>query len=260
VSRKRKKATAEANPQEPPRYIVSYAAMMTILLAFFIMLNNLATVREYGLLGAGMGLFRMSFNSFGLPGFLSGARTPANLNEVGGKFVPEDDDRKEDGKKPDNRLISPDKRDMKETLMGLLKTEERVALPLDIEYSRRLNQKSRNQLDALARLIRQRDADVMILASLPESMTDADDPWQEAGAWAMRVGRYLTRKGRVGRNRVITVGSVDYAEEEEGARRPSIRVVLRAPERDLKAPSMGNGRREDIYDRTGRKRTPGALD
>ena len=49
MSEKRRNSKAPETKREAPKYIVAYSAMMTILLAFFIMLNSLATVQEGGL-------------------------------------------------------------------------------------------------------------------------------------------------------------------------------------------------------------------
>ena len=127
MNAKREKFTPPESKNEPPKYIVAYSAMMTILLAFFIMLNSLATVQEYGLKGAGLGLFRMSFNSLGLPGFLTGGRKPVGLNSPGGKHQPEAEITEGDeGKEQDGRLIEPDKRDIKDVLTAVLKTADKV--------------------------------------------------------------------------------------------------------------------------------------
>ena len=48
MSERRGNSNAPESKREAPKYLVAYSAMMTILLAFFIMLNSLATVQEGG--------------------------------------------------------------------------------------------------------------------------------------------------------------------------------------------------------------------
>ena len=248
---KQRRSPAEENILEPPKYIVSYAAMMTILLAFFIMLNTLAEVKEYGLIGSGLGLFRLSFNSLGLPGFLQGGRKPTNLNAVGGRYMIEKDEAEADqsGKPAEGRLINPDKRDLKEALLGLKKTEEKVVLPLDIPYAPRLDKKSKARLSEIARLIRQRHAEVLVCATVPEGTGHSDHPWREAAAWALRVGRYLAAEGRVGKSRVVAVGGTVGTDEngEQQIKGPTIRLVLRPLKRGLQPPRMTKDSREQIF-------------
>jgi len=242
MSRRKNKASGSSGPQTP-KYIVSYSAMMTILLAFFIMMNTLAEVREYGLIGNGLGLFRMSFNSLGLPGFLTGGRLPANLNAVGGKIRVEEDaeDAEQNTKPAEGRLIDPDRHDLRETVFGLLKTEDRVVLPLDIRYAPVLDKAAKNRLNVLARLIRQRAAEIIVSAAIPAGMSKGPDAWREPSAWALRIANYLKEKNRVGDNRVLAVGAtVAPGDGDAGeAKDPTVCIILRPPRTALK-PSLGN--------------------
>jgi len=207
VSEKRKQFKAPETKREAPKYIVSYSAMMTILLAFFIMLNSLATVQEGGLKGAGLGLFKMSFNSIGLPGLLSGARKPVGLNAPGGKhMLSADEDEKAEGKKFDGRLIDPDKRDLKQALATLLKTRNDVVLPLNIRHKTKLSAKAKKQLAEIARLLRQSDNEIMVCATVPERGRETRHAWQDASSWALLVARHLNREERIDSDRLIAVG------------------------------------------------------
>jgi len=244
MSRRDKKNSSETTGPETPKYIVSYSAMMTILLAFFIMMNTLAAVREYGLVGNGLGLFRMSFNSLGLPGFLTGGRQPANLNAVGGKFRVEDEEEDEsDTTTNQGRLIDPDRHDLRETVFGLLKTEDRVVLPLDIRYSPVLDKAAKRRLNVLARLIRQRKAEIVVSAAVPAERSESADVWEAPSAWALRIADYLKEKNRVGDNRVLAVGAtVAPGDEDAGeAKEPTVCIVLRTPRTALKSSAEQNG-------------------
>jgi len=212
---------------------------MTILLAFFIMMNTLAEVRDYGLIGKGLGLFQMSFNSLGLPGFLKTGNKVTDLNAVGGKFRPEEEETPdEDRQKADGRLIDPDKRDLKETLLGLLKTEDRVILPLDVQFGPRLTQRDQDNLMAFARLIRGQQTEIHVCAAVPPAAAKDRDPWQESGEWALRVGVYLSENNRVGGNPVIAAGGTapPSVNEKEPFLDPMMWVVLRPLRAPLSAP------------------------
>jgi len=219
MSAKRRGQPAEAKGSRPaPKYIVSYAAMMTILLAFFIMLNNLATVREYGLVGRGLGLFRKSFNSFGLPGILPGSRTPKGLKSVGGKFVPQDVPSDEWGRPLEGRLVDPDEHDLQDTVTALLNTDRDVILPLPIDPARDLDQETQRRLASLARLIRLSDCEVQVRATLVAERRDLRPAWREAAALAQRVGDYLCSRQGIPAERVVVVAKVRPAPAEEEGR------------------------------------------
>ena len=261
MNAKREKFTPPESKNEPPKYIVAYSAMMTILLAFFIMLNSLATVREYGLKGAGLGLFRMSFNSLGLPGFLTGGRKPVGLNSPGGKHQPEAEITEGDaGKEQDGRLIEPDKRDIKDMLTAVLKTHNRVVLPLDIRYGDRLNRESKKRLAEIARLIRQSDSEVLVCATIPQGSRGERHPWYDASMWALLVAKYLCHQGKVPAHRVTAIGYAASPQAEQMAdsgdappssipnsaihnpkwSEPTISLILRPPKKSYRANDMGD--------------------
>ena len=195
--------------------------MMTILLAFFILLNQMAQVRDYGLLGAGLGMFRMSFVASGLPGFLTGATNAGQLITPAGKYRPENGETSEDedqGVDYDGRLIAVDGKDLKDSLQKAVKTREPVVLPLAITYGRELSDEAKRQLAILARTARGGDDKLMIQATVADSAVRR--PWSAASAWALQVGRYLCDTEGIPHHRVIVVGRVRRAgDDAEGARK-----------------------------------------
>ena len=268
MNAKREKFTPPESKNEPPKYIVAYSAMMTILLAFFIMLNSLATVREYGLKGAGLGLFRMSFNSLGLPGFLTGGRKPVGLNSPGGKHQPEvETDEGEEGKEQDGRLIEPDKRDIKDALTAVLETHNRMVLPLDIRYGDSLDREGKKRLAEIARLLRQSDSEILVCATIPRESRSARHPWYDASMWALLVAKHLCHTGNVPAHRLTAIG---YAASPQGEQvadgglrvpdsgdapssliphssvgnpqcgEPTISLILRPPKKSYRANDMGD--------------------
>jgi len=229
--RKRGSVQDRETKRSAPKYIVSYSAMMTILLAFFIMLNNLASVQEYGLVGAGLGIFRRSFNSYGLPGVLPGSLRARKLTSEGGKFVPEElpDDVK--GRPPEERLIEPPEHDLEEVLNALVKVEREVSLPLPLEDSGDLGAAARERLSALARLVRFQGQQIQVQAVWRRTGSPTREEWCRVSARAYRAADYLFRHERIASDRILVVGKVAPPLREEGAREapaaPEVRLVLR---------------------------------
>ncbi len=251
MSLNRKKPAESEGKSGPPKYIVSYAAMMTILLAFFIMLNNLSTQREYGLKGSGLGVFRKSFNSLGLPGILPRSDKPVSLKKSGGKYIPADRGAVETGgKRYDGRLIKPEEYDLEETLMARLKTQEEVVLPLGMQPMEELSEASKERLASLARLIRRTDQTVVVRATMVGG-DGAPHPWYDGSVWALRVAKYLCYEGGLAPERVTAVGCV--APPEEGATSAqksedaTICLVLRPGGRRLHHSHSGADTRRDIH-------------
>jgi len=232
VSENRKSPPSdEDKAQEPPKYIVSYSAMMTILLAFFIMLNNLAQEREYGLKGAGLGAFKANFVASGLPGFLVGSRTPNMLDHTGGKWRPATD-AKAEGKthEKQGRLISSDAKDLETLFQQAVSARRDVALPLAVSYGEELSAAAKRQLAALARNVLATRSRIMIRASLTPD-EGGENPWGRASRWALRVANYLCEEEGVPPARVMAVARiVPRATEDESddalSDRSSLGVVI----------------------------------
>lgn len=238
MSQKREKNGDSDESPGTPKYIVSYSAMMTILLAFFIMLQNLSSVREYGLLGIGLGAFRQSFNSIGLPGLLPGSGKTLSLNAPGGKYVPEG--KGEDGEEAmeeDARMIEPGDRDLADTVTDALDARDNVVVHLALRRSDRLDEKAKKELATLARLIRATDCAVLVSAELPPSTGQTSHPWYKACQLALLVGRHLCLAENVPSHRVTAVGKVaksgSDAEKSEKPRGPIVRLVLRPASKRL---------------------------
>jgi hypothetical protein len=105
----------EEKKSTAPRYMVSYASFMTVLLAFFISLQGLGTQRSAALFHAGQGAFIYRLRTFGLGGV---------LQRLGGKsFLPGGGPRyaaPEGGDEPsDLRRIDPELEDAQRALEAL---------------------------------------------------------------------------------------------------------------------------------------------
>jgi hypothetical protein len=197
----------EGGPKTP-LYIISYSAMMTILLAFFILLNQLATVREYGLVGAGLGAFKMSFVSSGMPGILTSSTDPLTFNAPGGKYRPENDPDEELAPGENRqRLIHADNRSLEDNRQELVETHRDVTWPLDVRYGEELSAKEKMQLDKLARLVRPTERIVLVKATVVQEHFGSE-PWLAAMNWALLAARYLVDEARMPAHRVMAGGRV----------------------------------------------------
>jgi len=246
-----------------PQYIVSYSALMTIMLAFFVMLNSMASVRESGLQGAGLGLFRMTFNSFGLPGFLTGARGSTSLNAPGGKhMLAEDEKGSGKGKKNEGRLVKPERHDLSSTLIGLLKTRDEVVLPLNVRYGDAMTISERAHLKELGRLLRGSDCSVLIHATVPAGTGEPSASWYAAAGWALEIARHLIDSEGIAPDRITAVGCA--APTDELALRkhmpapdePTMLLVLGPAQRRLESAPAEKESLQPVYFRRSRYDSP----
>ncbi len=64
----------EDENQGPPGWIVSFSDMVTLLLAFFVLLQSFATIQDEELFYKGMGSFRRAIDGFGIPKWVFGKK------------------------------------------------------------------------------------------------------------------------------------------------------------------------------------------
>jgi flagellar motor protein MotB len=71
---------SEESGEKVPIWIISFADMITLLLAFFVMLQTMSKQREPALFKAGQGSFIRAIEGFGIPDLLMGKQSPAPLD------------------------------------------------------------------------------------------------------------------------------------------------------------------------------------
>jgi len=200
-------------PKGTPRYIVSYSALMTILLAFFIMLNAFAEVREYGLIGAGLGEFVRSFRSLGLPGFLTRGTHPARLSATAPKYLtPSMLEESSDAEPYDGRALEESEKRVRNAIVRLVEKGDEVVIPLPVEFvpgTSDLKRRSIRHLERAARVLRATSSEVSVEVSLgrpPTSRAGRGAVWRLSGARALEIVRHLRFRGGLAPQRLRAVG------------------------------------------------------
>lgn len=109
--------TTEGEPPKKgaPRYIVAYCSIMTLLLAFFIILQAFATVQEEGLFYAGRGSFVRALKTFGLGGLWEPRKGGVTQGPPGARY------RSTEGQeaRPRQRRIDPEAEEAQRALEAL---------------------------------------------------------------------------------------------------------------------------------------------
>ncbi len=98
-----------------PRYLVAFSSIMTLLLAFFIILQSLAPQQSPGLFYAGTGSFIAALETFGLQRFL----TSGTMKVIKGKSAPRYTQRGTRERPPEYRRIDVEYEDAQRSLKEL---------------------------------------------------------------------------------------------------------------------------------------------
>ena len=199
-----------------PAYIVSFAALMTIMLTFFILLCTMANEQEYGLLGAGTGSFVLNINAFGLPGLLPGHRATIDLGPGRPGFVPLSGAvQASDGSDADviyRRVILIEPIRLPRALADYFKKEKELHIWVYVDFkpgSADLSQEGRRRLWPLLTRIRMMRYHLRVEAHADGAFSFNDiyaNAWELSAARAAAVVRYFHQAGGMSYGRMRPIG------------------------------------------------------
>jgi len=213
--------------------------MVTILLAFFIILQRLAQERQAGFEASGIGPFKSTFNSTGLPGMLSGWRNALKLRATGAKYVPDAEEPKpNEDQNIAERLINPADPDLENALQTLLKAPEDVVLPMIVTIKDgRLTPDCQRRLRRSASLLRECRNRIDVRCTVPPDVRpfeEGDSAWETAMRHAMILAEHFCFREGISVDRVQVLGCISDAAGRHAARKgderptgPAFAVILR---------------------------------
>ncbi len=198
----RKKKRASSGPNQS--YLISFGDTMTALLAFFIVLNSLASEQTGAALYSGTGSFISATDAFGVPGIFPGGRSQHSLQLEHSSPLyqvsdPTDDSKRGDGPDDENdhlllrdrelddfermlneleRLHAPSK---KSEIAGEITLDRHRRLPTE---GSRLDKSLKNMFAELRPALNRKDTEVEIVVWTP---TPAPSAWERSAKLAAEV-------------------------------------------------------------------------
>jgi len=210
------KVRKETPKKGAPAYIVSFSALMTIMLTFFILMCAMANEQEAGLVAAGTGSFVHNINSFGLPGLLPGHRHTVDLGDGRPQFaIPEhllEEARPSDANILYRRVISIDPARLPRVLIKHFEREDTLRIPLDLEFnygSAQITPESKRYLRPLLARLRMVPYRIRIEAHVGQNFLFSrqyKNPWQLSSARAAAIARFFNYEGGISFQRMEAVG------------------------------------------------------
>ncbi len=208
VARKKKK-----KPVEDGAFVdmVAFAALMTILLAFFIMLSaNVGPAKEEQAKEA-IDSFKEALGNYGVSKIILGSSDSiANLNfkldKYGGKYKKE----KSTVKNTFANTID------KNLDIEYLQTGNRLVFPTEIKFINEdldISSESKQYLNNLINVIKDRDCKVMVGGYTSEDFVSSDrypTSWQLSAEYASAVTKYFNNVGNIDYKRLTAVGYGGY--------------------------------------------------
>ncbi|MEE9605545.1 MAG: OmpA family protein [Candidatus Scalindua sp.] len=197
-------------PKDKPPIVdmLSFASIMTILLAFFIMLSSHAGKPEHNATKEAVESFQNALEAFGLSRIVYGrSNSIANLAFVS----------KKSGVKSDNEDTKIVGRSFANMINGEIDIEyvqkgRRMFFPTNIDFvdgGTELLPSSKAYLDNLAKLIKDRDCKVIVCSYTDEGFVPTVEhptDWQFTAERSSAVANYLYNGGNINYKRIIAIG------------------------------------------------------
>lgn len=182
-SKKRKKGQGD-DSNDGPAWLVSFTDMVTLLLAFFVLLTSFATKPSKWRMNEGRGSFQRAIDGFGLAGWLEGRARPDQKTYRRPKYPTEQDPNDPDPERNrDDELARIAEafeaiRQNMDTEAADRKEEQIRLLPTSVDFrgsQTDLNEAARKELDLVAeevaRIFRRTPAKVYVIGMAPEEPT-----------------------------------------------------------------------------------------
>ncbi len=206
---KKKKSSGDKAPQAD---MLSFAAVMTILLAFFIMLSTFAGKPEEERSKEAIESFKAALNNFGLSEIVFGRSDSINnlifaLKKTGGSYT-----------KDERRLLNKSFANLidKELDITYKKEGGHLVFPTEIKFvdgGLILTPSSKVYLNNFIKIIKDRDFNILVRGYTGNGFTPSDDfptSWHSSAEHATAVTKYLHNKGKIDYKRMTAIGHGKY--------------------------------------------------
>ncbi len=200
-------------PPEDESFVdmVAFASLMTILLAFFIMLSSYAGRPKEETAEEVLSSFKEALNNYGVNKVIFGSTDSIfNLNftleNYGGKYKK---------KKPTDKNKFVNTID-KNSDVEYMQTGNRVDFPTEINFINEeldISPESKQYLNNLIKVIKNRDCKVMVGGYTSEDFVSSDrypTSWQLSAEYASAVTKYFNNVGNIDYKRLTAVGHGGY--------------------------------------------------
>ncbi|MEE9391631.1 MAG: OmpA family protein [Planctomycetota bacterium] len=196
-------------PKGAPAYMVSFGDMITIMLTFFILLCSYSSERQSGFVSDGIGSFKESLNTFGLPGIMPGVKHPVDLGANKVRFKPARALNYELLESEDGDLDDLNRNALRQVVKESLKEDKVSRIPIVFIFDfqkTKLTAEHQTALDQIGPILASSRSKIRI-----EGFAYEEDKGRRASrklAWerAQSIANYMTREHGIAASRVSAQG------------------------------------------------------